>query len=76
MSYTPLTRGSAVLVAGTVTVSTTKVTASSLIFLTDMTAGGTLGILSVGTRVAGTSFVINSVNALDTSTISWLLLEP
>lgn len=68
--------GTSVLVAGTVTVSTTAVTASSIIFLTHGVAGGTLGVPSVGTIVAGTSFVINSSSALDTSTINWLIIEP
>ena len=68
--------GTSVLVAGTVTVSTTAVTASSIIFLTHGVAGGTLGTLSVGTITAGTSFVINSSNAADTSTVNWLIMEP
>lgn len=68
--------GQAVLVGGTVTVSNTKVTANTRIFLTRQVAGGTLGHLSVGTVVAATSFVINSSSATDTSTINWLLIEP
>lgn len=67
--------GQAVLVAGTVTVANTSVTASSRIFLTTAISGGTIGILSVGTITAGTSFVINSV-ATDTSTVNWLIIEP
>jgi len=67
--------GASVLVAGTVTVSNTLVTASSRIFLTNQVAGGTLGILSIGTRVAGTSFVINSSSATDTSTVAWEIKE-
>lgn len=69
------TVGQATLVAGTVTVSNTSVTASSLIFLTDATPGGTLGFLSVGTITASTSFVINSSNALDTSKVNWLIIN-
>lgn len=68
--------GQSVLVAGTVTVSNTSVTANTRIFLSRQVAGGTLGHLSVGTVVASTSFVINSSSATDTSTISWLLIEP
>lgn len=67
--------GTAVLVAGTVTVSTTAVTANSKIFLTCGVVGGTQGILSVGTIVAGTSFVINSSNAADTSSINWIIFN-
>jgi hypothetical protein len=68
--------GQAVLVGGTVTVSTTAVTANSRIFLTIAVAGGVLGILSVGTLTAATSFVINSSSASDTSTVNWLIFEP
>lgn len=55
--------GTATLTAGTVTVSTTAVTSSSIIFLSLNTAGGTLGIqygAPVASIVNGTSFVINS----------------
>lgn len=64
-------QGSAVLVAGTVTVNTTEVLAGDRVILSRGTAGGTLGDLSVGTITAATSFVINSNNAADTSTIFW-----
>ena len=63
--------GRATLVAGTVTVSTTAVTASSVIQLTNCVTGGTAGLLRVGTVTAGTSFVINSASGTDTSTICW-----
>lgn len=68
--------GTAVLVGGAVTVSTTAVTASSRIFLTRQVVGGTQGHLSIGTVTAGTSFVINSSDGADTSTIAWLIVEP
>lgn len=64
-------QGTVALVAGTVTVSTTEVQTGQAIVLSRVTAAGTLGQLSVGTVVAGTSFVINSDNAADTSTIYW-----
>jgi hypothetical protein len=67
--------GTSTLVAGTVTVSTTAVTASSKIFLTCGVVGGTQGILSVGTITGGTSFVINSSNAADTSQINWFIIN-
>jgi hypothetical protein len=66
---------SAAMTAGTITISTTAVTASSRIFLTHATIGGTAGVLSVGTIVAGTSFVINSSNSADTGTISWWIIN-
>lgn len=67
--------GSAVLVAGTKTVSTTKVAAGDKIYLTRLVTGGTVGHLSVGTIVAATSFVINSDSNLETSTVSWLIVR-
>lgn len=67
--------GTATLVAGTVTVSNTSVTANSLILLTVQVAGGTQGNLSIGTVVAGTSFDINSDNAADTSTVGYMIVE-
>lgn len=67
--------GQATLVGGTVTVSTTAVTASSLIFLTNGGVSGTQGFLSVGTITAGTSFVINSSSGTDTSTINWIIIN-
>ncbi len=67
--------GSSVLVAGTVTVSTTAVTASSKIFITRGITGGTVGELSIGTITAGTSFVINSVSSSETSTVNWWIVN-
>ena len=61
--------------ATSVTVSTTKVTATSRIFLTIQVPGGTPGIAYVHTRTAGTSFEIRST-AGDTSTIAWFIVEP
>lgn len=69
------TMGVATLVAGTVTVSTTKVTANSRIHITVSTAGGTQGFLSY-TISAGVSFTVTSTNAADTSTFNWLIVEP
>lgn len=70
------TMGRATLVAGTVVVSTTKVTANSEVFLTHQNAGGTPGFLTVSARTAGTSFTITSSNAGDTSIIAWFIVEP
>jgi len=66
--------GTAVLVAGTVTVTNTTVTASTRIFLTVRTTGGTLGTLSY-TLSAGASFTINSSSVSDTSTVTYFLIE-
>jgi hypothetical protein len=75
--------GQATLVAGTVTVSTAAVTASSLIFLTRGTNSGTAaGVLTVGTITAATSFVINSITAGgtavqtgDTAVVNWWIIN-
>lgn len=68
--------GTATLVAGTVTVSNTSVTANSRIFLTSNADGGIPGFLRVSARSASTSFTITSSSGTDTSTVAWLILEP
>lgn len=70
------TMGVAVLVAGGATVSTTKVTANSRIFMTVQVPGGTVGSPRVASRIAGTSFTIASSQGADTSTVGWFLVEP
>lgn len=72
---TNATFGRATLSAGTVTVSTTKASTTMEVILSRRTAGGTLGHLSIGTITAGTSFVINSSSATDTSDVSWIIVE-
>lgn len=65
--------GTVTLVGGTATVSTTAVTASSQIRLYRQGIGATgaaaLGILSLGTKTAGVSFVINAVQAADAAAL-------
>jgi hypothetical protein len=68
--------GTATLVAGTKVVSTTAVTATSRVFLTAQSVGGTAGALAVTARTAGTSFTITSTSGTDTSTVAWLIVEP
>lgn len=68
--------GVATLVAGTVTVANTSVTANTRIFLTSQADGGTPGWLRVSARTAATSFTILSSNAADTSTVAWVMYEP
>lgn len=75
LSGTNTRAGNAVLVAGTVTVSNTTVTANTLVMLTRKTSGGTLGTAITYTVSAGASFTINSDSALDTSTFSYFLIE-
>lgn len=68
-------QGTATLVAGTVTVSNTSVTANSRIFISRSTAGGTLGHLSY-TKIAATSFTVTSTSATETSSFDYAIFEP
>lgn len=68
--------GASTLVAGTVTVSNTLVTANSRIFLTGQNSSGTHGELTISARVVGTSFTITSSILTDTRSIAWLIVEP
>ena len=69
--------GTATLVGGTVTVSTTAVATGSKIFVSRNTVGGTTGNLSTpdASIVNGTSFVINSTSGSETSTINWWIIN-
>lgn len=70
--------GVATLVAGTVTVSNTLVTANTGIIVYYITLGTITIPSSIGatTKVAGTSFTIKSSSVTDTSTVGWLFVEP
>jgi hypothetical protein len=70
------TMGIATLVAGTVTVNTTRVTANSRIFLTNQKPGGAVGTPYVSARTAATSFTITSTSNTDTSDVAWIIIEP
>jgi hypothetical protein len=69
--------GTATLVGGTVTVSTTAVATASKIFVSCDTPGGTQGFLSAPTAsiVNATSFVINSSSGADVSTVNWWIVN-
>lgn len=70
--------GTSTLVGGTVTVSTTAVTTNSRIFLTTQSLG-TVAVptdIAVTARTNGTSFVITSASATDTSVVAWMIVEP
>lgn len=72
--FQPPAQGRSTLVAGTVTVSNAAAGwngGSTIYTLTNCNVNGTPGILSVGTVVNGTSFVINSTNSADTSQVCW-----
>lgn len=73
---TILAKGRAVLVAGAVTVTTRHASSATEIFLTRRVTGGTRGDLRVGTVTNGVSFVINSASGTDTSTVSWMIVNP
>jgi len=64
----------ATLVAGTVVVANTSVTATSRITL-DAQDNNTTGALRVSARTAATSFTITSSNAADTGVIYWRMSE-
>lgn len=66
----------AAMTAGSIVVSTTKVTANSRIFLTAQNTGGTAGALRISARTPGTSFTITSTSGTDTSTVAWWIVEP
>ncbi|MEU3986082.1 glycosyl hydrolase family 28-related protein [Streptomyces sp. NPDC026672] len=68
--------GVATLTAGAATVANTSVAATSRVFLTCQTPGGTPGFLRVSARTAGTSFTITSSSSTDTSTVAWWIVDP
>jgi hypothetical protein len=69
-------QGVVTLVAGSVVVANTSVTATSRIFLTGQQDGGTPGFVRVSARSAGTNFTITSSNGADTSIIAYQIFEP
>lgn len=73
--YRLVDSGTAVLVAGTITVSNRNIQSTDIVHLTRQVTGGTVGHLSKGAVVAKTSFVIDSSSATDTSTIGWSILS-
>lgn len=70
----PIASGSAVLVAGTVTVATALAKTGSVIMLTPTVAGGAQGVLRVSAISDGVSFTITSASGTDTSTVQWAIL--
>lgn len=76
--YNGTFQGTATLVAGTVTVASTDVTANSIILISRNTPGGTVGNLSCPSASisAGVHFVINSSSSSETSTINWSITNP
>lgn len=68
--------GVSTLVAGTVTVANTSVTATSRIYLTGQDVVGTTGELSISAVIPGVSFAITSNSVTDGRSIAWLIIEP
>lgn len=66
--------GTSTLSSGTITVSTTAVTASSIIMLTLQNCS-TCGTPYISAKTAGTSFVITSTNVLDASIVGWQIIN-
>ena len=75
LSAIPAVRaGTATLVGGTVSVSRPDVTGSTVVLVSRLTPGGTLGQLSVPTVSNGTGFTITSSSGSETSSVAWLAL--
>lgn len=64
----------ATLSGGTVTVSNTTVTASSIIYVTGQNCSS-CGAYYISAKTAGTSFTITSTNASDASTVAFLIIN-
>jgi hypothetical protein len=69
------TFGTVVLVSGVAIISTNLVSASTVVFLTVQSLGGTPGYLAVTARSNATSFTITSSSLLDTSTVGWWIVQ-
>jgi hypothetical protein len=71
------TMGTGTLSGGTVTISTTKVTANSRIFLSYYgTPGVSPSPLFVSARSAGTSFDVSNAGSPGSGTFVWMIVEP
>lgn len=70
--------GTCTLSSGACTVSTTRVSANSRIFVSIQSLGtvGAPKAVGVTARTPATSFVITSADATDTSVIAWEIIEP
>ena len=64
------------LSSGTCTINNNKVTASTGIFCMSDSGSVNLGSLSITSRTTGTSYVVTSSNALQSTTVDCILIEP
>jgi len=69
-----LKAGTAALVAGTVSVSLSSVSTGTIVLVSRLVPGGTVGHLSVPTVSNGTGFTIASTSVSETSTVAWLAI--
>lgn len=67
--------GIATLASGTITISTTAVTANSIILITAQQTGNLIGVLRVSAKTTGTSFVISSSVSTDTAVVGWMIIN-
>lgn len=67
--------GTLTLVAGTVTVTNSRLAAGDLIRLSQKTPGGTPGAVYVSSRTNGSGFVVTSTDAADTSTYDYEIVR-
>lgn len=67
--------GSSVEVGGTIVVANTSVVAGDQIYVSNEIPGGTTGCPYISSRTNGTGFTITSTSALDTSTVSWVIIH-
>lgn len=73
--YHAASKGTAVLVAGTVTVADATVGTGSIILVTCQTPRGTPGFLRISARTAGVNFTILSSSGTDTSTVGYAIIN-
>lgn len=65
-------QGTATLAAGTVNVSLSSVGGGTVVLVSRLVPGGTLGSLSVPVITTATGFTISSSSATETSSVAWL----
>lgn len=69
-----IVKGTATLVAGTVSVTLPSVDTGTVVLVSRLVPGGTVGHLSVPAINSGSGFTITSSSVSDTSSIAWLAL--
>lgn len=67
--------GTATLVLGTKTVAAPSVTANSVVILTPQSGAAPLALPYVSAINPGVGFTITSLNATDTATVGWFIVD-